>query len=156
MLPTSVFRMRIDLPRDRAASGSFFDPNSTMITTATIRIFHGLSNRSPIMSVLYQQGDVLLGQSLHGGLTRERFPAANGARLISPLCSLNLLFGARRATDGLNDIIREGGRGGRTDVGGQRGRRDDPAVLAELQGQPPHPARIRGAQHHPQAAVGQV
>src|SRR5580693_2736494 len=51
-LPTSVFRMRIDWPRDRAACGSFFDPNSTISTTATIRIFHGLSNRSPIMSVL--------------------------------------------------------------------------------------------------------
>ena len=48
---TSRFRMRIDWPSERAASGSFFDPNSTMSTTATIRIFHGLSNRSPIMSV---------------------------------------------------------------------------------------------------------
>src|SRR5260370_8576109 len=51
-LLTSVFRMRIDWPRDRAACGSFFDPNSTISTTATIRIFHGLSNRSPITSVL--------------------------------------------------------------------------------------------------------
>jgi hypothetical protein len=44
--------MRIDWPSERAAAGSFFDPNSTMITRATIRIFHGLSNRSPIMDVL--------------------------------------------------------------------------------------------------------
>jgi hypothetical protein len=44
--------MRIDWPSERAADGSFFDPNNTMITTATIRIFHGLSNRSPIMFVL--------------------------------------------------------------------------------------------------------
>src|SRR5215471_392495 len=41
--------MRIDWPSERAAPGSFFDPNSTMITKATIRIFHGLSNRSPII-----------------------------------------------------------------------------------------------------------
>jgi len=46
------FRMRIDLPSDRAASGSFFDPNSTISTTATIKIFHGLSKRSPIMAIL--------------------------------------------------------------------------------------------------------
>jgi hypothetical protein len=45
--------MRIDLPSERAAPGSLADPKSTMSTTATIRIFHGLSNRSPIMSVLY-------------------------------------------------------------------------------------------------------
>src|SRR5579863_8355456 len=44
--------MRMDWPSERAACGSFFDPNSTISTTATIRIFHGLSNRSPIMSVL--------------------------------------------------------------------------------------------------------
>jgi hypothetical protein len=59
MLPTSVFRMRMDLPSERAASGSFFDPNSTISTMATISTFQGLSNRSPIMSILYQQGDVL-------------------------------------------------------------------------------------------------
>src|SRR5215510_9775555 len=41
--------MRIDWPSERAAPGSFFDPNNTMITKATIRIFHGLSNRSPII-----------------------------------------------------------------------------------------------------------
>ena len=41
MLRTSFFRMRIDLPSERAATGSFADPNSTMITIATIRIFHG-------------------------------------------------------------------------------------------------------------------
>src|SRR5579871_3819814 len=51
-LCTSFFKMRMDWPRDFAAYGSFFDPNSTMITTATIKIFHGLSNRSPITSVL--------------------------------------------------------------------------------------------------------
>ena len=45
---TSVFRMRIDLPSERAAAGSLRAPNSTMSTTAMIRIFHGLSNRSPI------------------------------------------------------------------------------------------------------------
>jgi hypothetical protein len=44
--------MRIDWPSERAADGSFFDPNSTRITRATIRIFHGLSNRSPIMCFL--------------------------------------------------------------------------------------------------------
>jgi len=52
-LLTSVFRMRIDWPRDRAACGSFFDPNSTISTTATMSIFHGLSNRSPIISALF-------------------------------------------------------------------------------------------------------
>jgi hypothetical protein len=36
--------MRIDRPRERAASGSFFDPNSTISTAATISTFHGLSN----------------------------------------------------------------------------------------------------------------
>jgi hypothetical protein len=41
--------MRIDWPSERAAAGSFLDPNSTMITTATIKIFHGLSNKSPII-----------------------------------------------------------------------------------------------------------
>jgi hypothetical protein len=43
--------MRIDWPSERAVDGSF-DPDSTMITRAMIRIFHGLSNRSPIMNVL--------------------------------------------------------------------------------------------------------
>jgi hypothetical protein len=70
--------MRIDLPSERAASGSFFDPNSTISTTATISTFQGLSNRSPIMSVLYQQGRRLLGQSLHGGIARRPFPQADG------------------------------------------------------------------------------
>jgi hypothetical protein len=50
--------MRIDLPSDRAASGSFFEPNSTISTTATMRIFHGLSKRSPIMSVSLHLVDV--------------------------------------------------------------------------------------------------
>ena len=54
---TSFFKMRIDWPSERAASGSFFDPNSTMSTTATIRIFQGLSKRSLNMSVLHSQGD---------------------------------------------------------------------------------------------------
>src|SRR6516164_1837163 len=65
--------MRIDWPSERAACGSFFDPNSTMITTATIRIFHGLSNRSPIMTFssasicfLAEWG---LGQILPGNVT---------------------------------------------------------------------------------------
>src|SRR4029077_6305810 len=57
--------MRIDWPSERAADGSFFDPNSTMITTAAIRIFHGLSNRSPIMFVL------LSGQSPYGRGLRQ-------------------------------------------------------------------------------------
>ena len=48
----------MDWPSERAAWGSFLDPNSTMITTAMIKIFHGLSNRSPIMSVLFNAGDV--------------------------------------------------------------------------------------------------
>ena len=50
---TSDLRIRIDRPSDLAATGSFAEPKSTMITTATIRIFHGLSNRSPIISVLF-------------------------------------------------------------------------------------------------------
>src|SRR6266478_2670573 len=49
---TSFFKMRIDWPSERAADGSFFDPNSTRITRAMIKIFHGLSNRSPSMDVL--------------------------------------------------------------------------------------------------------
>ena len=53
----------MDWPSERAACGSFFDPNSTMITTATMRIFHGLSNRSPkFMSVLFSAGDDFLGR----------------------------------------------------------------------------------------------
>src|ERR1700722_277896 len=55
---TSVLRMRIDWPSERAAAGSLRDPNSTMITIATIRIFHGLSNRSAnIICVLKVTGD---------------------------------------------------------------------------------------------------
>src|SRR5579859_6456709 len=49
----SVLRILIDLPSDRAASGSFFDPNSTRTTTAMMRIFQGLSNRSPSISALF-------------------------------------------------------------------------------------------------------
>ena len=45
----------MDLPSERAASGNFFDPNSTISTTATISTFQGLSKRSPIMSVLYSR-----------------------------------------------------------------------------------------------------
>ena len=46
----------MDFPSERAASGSLRDPNSTMIRTAMIAIFHGLSNRSPIICVLTSQG----------------------------------------------------------------------------------------------------
>ncbi len=43
----------MDLPSDRAASGSFFDPNNTISTTATMSTFHGLSNRSPSIFALF-------------------------------------------------------------------------------------------------------
>jgi hypothetical protein len=43
--------MRMDWPSERAAWGSFLDPNNTISTTATSSIFHGLSKRLPIMSV---------------------------------------------------------------------------------------------------------
>jgi hypothetical protein len=64
--------MRIDRPRERAASGSFFDPNSTISTTATISTFHGLSNRSPITSVLLKDVVLVSTVSRRGGFrTRD-------------------------------------------------------------------------------------
>src|ERR1039457_5746650 len=61
--------MRMDLPSDRAAWGSFFEPKSTMSTTATMSIFHGLSNRSPIISALFSRRRVpALGQLPTGSL----------------------------------------------------------------------------------------
>ena len=47
----------MDLPSDRAASGSFFEPNSTISTTAMMRTLIGLSNKSPIfISALFTGG----------------------------------------------------------------------------------------------------
>src|SRR5579859_620082 len=82
---TSVLRMRIDWPSERAAAGSLRDPNSTMITIATIRIFHGLSNRSAnIICVLKVTGDeshgrgLALPSSLHGSAETTRGQPSNG------------------------------------------------------------------------------
>src|SRR5215831_11386259 len=69
--------MRIDWPSERAAAGSLRDPNSTMITTATIRIFHGLSNRSPIIfQILLVAGEPGLADEQSTGSSEGRRSAA--------------------------------------------------------------------------------
>src|SRR5260370_29185781 len=72
--------MRIDWPRERAACGSFFDPNSTISTTATIRIFQGLSNRSPIMSVPHLAPETPSRPESTRQPRNRRFVLADGAR----------------------------------------------------------------------------
>ena len=62
------------------------DPKSTMSTTATIRIFHGLSNRSPIMSVLYGGTFPAVGASQPDEMNRRR-------------CARHQLFGAAGPAD---------------------------------------------------------
>src|SRR5580693_3893591 len=111
-LLTSVFRMRIDWPRDRAACGSFFDPNSTISTTATIRIFHGLSNRSPIMSVLLEQETSFCLSFWARVYTAAPYGGPSG-------CWLQVAVS--------HHVIRKRSRSGLVDFGNQLGRRQDPA-----------------------------
>src|SRR5215472_9004104 len=90
--------MRIDRPRDRAASGSFRDPNSTRTTTAMMSIFHGLSNKSPSMSPLNLR--MTLGRFYDGGTANSSL----GERIAPGMHALRVAsyppFGALPGTDG--------------------------------------------------------
>src|SRR5271166_3931275 len=149
-LETSDLRIRIDRPSDLAATGSFADPKSTMITTATIRIFHGLSNRSANISVLFGGDEAPPQSGLFMASVHVRPPAQETPRTAWRMRADQLpgWFSARCV----------GGQRGRRvlpDLRAEVLRRGDPAVFTQPHRQPADPARVRGAQPDTEPAVAE-